>query len=62
MHNLKDLRKNLEIYKNKFKNRNLTFNTLEFDEIDKFNRELNNKDIKQPNATAAKPYTAGYMS
>lgn len=29
---------------------------------DKFNRELNNKDIKQPNATAAKPYTAGYMS
>ncbi len=43
MHNLKDLRKNLEIYKNKFKNRNLDFNTVDFDKLDKTNRELINK-------------------
>ena len=43
MHNLKDLRKNLETFKKKFKDRNLDFNTDEFDKADKNNRELINK-------------------
>ena len=43
MHNLKDLRKNLEVYKKKFKDRNLVFNTDEFIKIDQANRELINK-------------------
>ena len=43
MHNLKDLRKNLDIYKKKFKDRNLDFNTDNFIKIDKNNRELINK-------------------
>ena len=43
MHNLKDLRKNIEIVKKKFKDRNLDFNTDEFNKADKTNRELINK-------------------
>ncbi len=43
MHNLKDLRKNLETFKKKFKDRNVDFNTNEFEKIDKTNRELINK-------------------
>ena len=43
MHNLKDLRKNLEIFKKKFKDRNLNFNTDEFIKVDKINRELINR-------------------
>ena len=43
MHNLKYLRKNLEIYKKKFKDRNLDFNIDEFNDIDKINRDLINK-------------------
>ena len=43
MHNLKDLRKNLETFKKKFKDRNLDFNTDEFNKVDKINRELINK-------------------
>ena len=43
MHDLKDLRKNLHIYKKKFKDRNLDFNTDNFIKIDKNNRELINK-------------------
>ena len=43
MHNLKDLRKNLETFKKKFKDRNLDFNTDEFNKADKVNRELINK-------------------
>ena len=43
MHNLKDLRKNLEIFKKKFKDRNLEFDISEFTKIDKINRELINK-------------------
>ena len=43
MHNLKDLRKNLEIFKKKFKHRNLDFNTDKFVKADKANRELINK-------------------
>ena len=40
MHNLKDLRKNLETFKKKFKDRNLDFKIDEFDKLDKANREL----------------------
>jgi len=43
MHNLKDLRKNLETFKKKFKDRNLDFNTDEFNKADKINRDLINK-------------------
>ena len=42
MHNLKDLRKNLETFKKKFKDRNLDFNIVEFNNIDAINRELIN--------------------
>ena len=43
MHDLKDLRKNLEVFKKKFKDRNLDFNINEFNKVDKINRELINK-------------------
>ena len=43
MHDLKNLRKNLEIFKLKFKDRNLDFDTLSFNTIDKLNRELINE-------------------
>jgi seryl-tRNA synthetase len=43
MHNLKDLRKNIDIYKKKFEERNLDFNIDEFINKDKVNRELINK-------------------
>ncbi len=43
MHNLKNLRKNLEIFKKKFKDRNYNFNPIKFSELDKKNRELINK-------------------
>ena len=43
MHNLKDLKKNLKIYKKKFQDRNLNFDINKFDKIDKTNRELINK-------------------
>ena len=44
MHNLKDLRKNLETFKKKFKDRNLDFDIDEFNKADKNNRHLiNNK-------------------
>ena len=43
MHNLKDLRKNLKIFKDKFKDRNLDFNTDKFEKLDLINRELINK-------------------
>ena len=43
MHNLKDLRKNLDLYKTKFKDRNLDFNTALFIELDEINRILINK-------------------
>ena len=43
MHNLKDLRKNVDIYKKKFKERNLNFDIDEFNNKDKINRELINK-------------------
>ena len=43
MHNLKDLRKNLETFKKKFKNRNLNFDIDEFNKLDKANRDLISK-------------------
>ena len=43
MHNLKDLRKNLEIFKKKFKDRNLDFDIEKFDKADEINRELISK-------------------
>ena len=43
MHNLKDLRKNIDVYKKKFKERNLNFDIDEFNNKDKINRELINK-------------------
>ena len=43
MHNLKDLRKNLETFKKKFKDRNLDFDIDEFSKADKSNRDLINK-------------------
>ncbi|MAH74432.1 MAG: serine--tRNA ligase [Candidatus Pelagibacter sp. TMED197] len=43
MHDLKDLRKNLEIFKKKFKDRNFNFDLKKFSEVDKKNRELINK-------------------
>ena len=43
MHNLKDLRKNLDFYKKKFKDRNLNFNADEFINLDQINRDLINK-------------------
>ena len=46
MHNIKDLRKNLEIYKKKFKARNLDFDSSLFEKLDSDNRELINKKEK----------------
>ena len=43
MHDLKNLRKNLEKFKLKFKDRNLDFDTANFDTTDKLNRELINE-------------------
>ena len=40
MHNLKDLRKNLDILKKKFKDRNIDFDIDEFIKIDSLNRDL----------------------
>ena len=46
MHNLKDLRRNIDIYKKKLKDRNVDFNILDFNEKDKLNRELISKKEK----------------
>ena len=43
MHDLKNLRKNLEEYKNKLQERNFNLDTEEFIKIDKLNRELINQ-------------------
>ena len=40
MHNIKDLRKNLEIFKKKFKERNIDFDSNFFVKLDNENREL----------------------
>ena len=43
MHNLKDLRKNPEVFKKKFKERNVDFDIKKFNQIDQINRKLINK-------------------
>ena len=43
MHNLKELRKNIDEFKKKFRNRNLDFNIDEFNKIDGLNRDLISK-------------------
>ncbi len=43
MHDLKELRKNLEIYKKKFENRNADFSIDEFNRLDNNNRDLIHK-------------------
>jgi seryl-tRNA synthetase len=46
MHKIKDLRKNLNTFKKKFKDRNLEFNTNIFNELDELNRKLINDKEK----------------
>ena len=46
MHNLKDLRKNLDILKKKFQNRNVQFDVNNFKKIDTLNRDLISKKEK----------------
>ena len=46
MHNIKDLRKNLESFNKKFKNRNLNFDVEKFNKLDVLNRKLiNDKEL-----------------
>ena len=46
MHNLKDIRKNIDTYRKKFKDRNVDFNISDFNEKDKLNRDLISKKEK----------------
>ena len=46
MHNLKELRKNLDSYKKKFKDRNVDFDINNFNKKDLLNRELISKKEK----------------
>ena len=46
MYNLKNLRKNIDTYKKKFKDRNVEFNISDFNEKDKLNRDLISKKEK----------------
>ena len=46
MHDLKNLRKNIDIYKKKFEDRNIKFDTSDFKEKDKLNRDFINKKEK----------------
>ena len=46
MHNIKDLRKNLNIYQKNFLNRNLNFKIEEFKNLDETNRKLINEKEK----------------
>ena len=46
MHNIKDLRKNLDIYKKKLKDRNLNFDIENFTSLDELNRKLINDKEK----------------
>ena len=43
MHNIKDLRKNLDTFKKKLKDRNLEFDEVEFRKLDELNRKLINE-------------------
>ena len=46
MHNIKDLRKNLDNFKKKFKDRNLDFDIDKFNKLDELNRKLINEKEK----------------
>ena len=46
MHSIKDLRKNLENFKKKFKERNVDFDTASFEKLDNLNRKLINDKEK----------------
>jgi seryl-tRNA synthetase len=46
MHNIKDLRKNLDSFKKKFRDRNLDFDILNFNKLDELNRKLINDKEK----------------
>ena len=46
MHNIKDLRNNLDNFKKKFKDRNLSFDVKEFKKLDELNRKLINDKEK----------------
>ena len=46
MHNLKDLRSNLDNFKKKFKDRNVDFDIISFNEKDLLNRDLISKKEK----------------
>ena len=56
MYSLKDLRKNLNMYKKKFQDRNLNFDIDEFNKLDKINRDLINKKelLEQEKKTLSK--------
>ena len=46
MHNIKDLRNNLDNYKKKLNDRNLVFDVKEFNRLDEINRKLINDKEK----------------
>ena len=46
MHDIKDLRKNLQVYKKKFSNRNYNFDFESFQSLDNTNRKLINEKEK----------------
>ena len=46
MHNIKDLRKNLDTFKKKLKDRNVEFNLFNFNKLDELNRQLINDKEK----------------
>jgi len=46
MHNIKELRKNLDIFKKKFKDRNVDFDAPHFEKLDNLNRKLINQKEK----------------
>ena len=56
MHNIKDLRKNLETFKKKFKERNIDFDVASFEKLDNLNRQLiNDKEkLEQEKKTLSK--------
>ena len=56
MHNIKDLRKNLETFKKKLTDRNIDFNAEDFSKKDTFNRELisNKESLEQEKKSLSK--------
>ena len=46
MHDIKDIRKNIEVYKKKFLERNVNLDVNDFNKKDSLNRELINKKEK----------------